>query len=498
MGAAATSLPLLLTIVTASLSAAEPTWSADLGNGISLELVLVRSGSFTQGSPESEPTRGADETQRQVTLRRDFYLGKFPVTRGQFARFIAATGYRTEAETGTSGGFGWNGSALVQNKQYNWRNPGFAQTDDHPVTGVTFADAQRFCQWLNGKLRRPFQLPTEAEWEYACRAGTTTAWHNGDDVRQAAEIAWFKSNAENATHPVASRKPNAWGLHISGNVYEWCRDWFGPYAAGPVTDPEQTNPNLSDKPRRVLRGGSWLGDVSHTRSAARYRNTPASRNADNGFRVLTYALEPAAAPAVPLERPQGAAAPQSADRSPLPGVPRSQTFHLEHSGSFSFAALLCPLLGFGMAILVVVIVIRSLVRSAANRAGVSAGARPPRALTSYGPLQVRTELGDDGFWLLADATMSGFIIHYLMQTAGQERAGQILCQPGADGRQFVYTGARPDQVVIIKAEATEDGGDAPPVISRDADSDFDAADLATPIILSESMRSRPVHRPSAY
>jgi formylglycine-generating enzyme required for sulfatase activity len=298
-------LALALLVSGATSWAAERTLSLTLAPDVKLEMVLVPKGTFQQGSPATEPKRGSDETQRQVTLTRDFYLGKFPVTCMQFDTFVAQSHYVTEAEEGTSGGFGWNGSALKQDKKFTWTRPGFSQDDNYPVTIVTYGDAMAFCDWLSRKTGRPFALPTEAQWEYACRAGSTTAWHNGDDPENAHEIAWFKPLAQNRTHPVDSVKPNAWGLYIGGNVYEWCRDWYAPYASGPVTDPEQTNSKLSDKPRRVLRGGSWLRAVQYTRSAARYRNAPGSRNADNGFRVLTYAepAAPAGAPKVLLEEP---------------------------------------------------------------------------------------------------------------------------------------------------------------------------------------------------
>lgn len=285
---------LLLSFLVATMTAhaADPTLSFDLDKGTKLEMVLVPNGTFQQGSPKTEPRRGKDETPRQVTLTRDFYLGKFPVTCAQFDAFVADTQYRTEAEGGSSGGYGWDGKALTQDPRFTWRSPGFDQGDDSPVTLVAYADAVAFCDWLSRKTGRTFRLPSEAQWEYACRAGTTNAWHNGDDEARVREIAWYKPIAENKTHPVGSLKPNAWGLYIGGNTYEWCRDWYAPYTSGAATDPEQTDMNLSDKPRRVLRGGSWLREVQQTRSAARFRNAPGSRNADNGFRVMMLVPPP--------------------------------------------------------------------------------------------------------------------------------------------------------------------------------------------------------------
>ncbi|RBP42360.1 formylglycine-generating enzyme required for sulfatase activity [Roseimicrobium gellanilyticum] len=459
----------LLFTLTPVLYAADPTLALDLGNGVKLDLVLIPSGGFMQGSPTSEPERGADEAQRFVHLSKDYYIGRTAVTRAQWERFATETGYRTEAESGPSGGFGWDGKALTQRKDFTWRNPGFAQDATHPVTIITYPDAEAFCKWLSQKVGRKVTLPTEAQWEYASRAGATTAWHNeSDDPASADQVAWHKGNAGFTTHPVTSTKPNGWGLYVGGNVAEWCQDWYAPYENGPLSDPIQTNQNLSDKPRRVLRGGSWNRDGKNTRSAARFRSDARSRNADIGFRIVaaTVVTPPPApasdAPLLPRSQPSRSSTPSTSSPGTQPDFTPSDS-HTSDSSSrpatwvdtlLGFVCCLgLPLLLLGGLIFFIMKKVSGNARatSTAGTAGTTARAMAD-ALSRPGTMQGTPKLRivDDGFWMLLDVVPSTTIDYVFRPRGGMEARGSVNYQPGPEGH-FVYTGVRPESVRVVSA-----------------------------------------------
>lgn len=278
------------TVVAQTGSAVAQTESAtmlvSLEPNINVELVWVAPGTFLQGSPETELGREPDEIQHRVTISKGFYIGKYPITIEQFQSFVNQTRYKTEAERGTSGGFGWNGQDLVQSPEFDWRNPGYPSSTSHPVTIITLEDAQAFCKWLSSKSKMKVQLPTESQWEFACRAGSQERTYAGDTDEHIDEIAWTKVNALGA-QAVGGKKPNSLGIFdMCGNVSEWCLDIFGRYPATSQTDPVATKPDAGEKLRNVLRGGSWNRDRRRARSAARFRSDPKSRNADIGFRVV--------------------------------------------------------------------------------------------------------------------------------------------------------------------------------------------------------------------
>jgi formylglycine-generating enzyme required for sulfatase activity len=260
---------------------------AELTNSIGMKFRLIQPGTFMMGSPESEAGRDSDERQHQVTLTQPFYMGVYPVTVGDFKRFVDKVGYKTEGERDGKGAYGWTGKEWKQDAKITWRNPGFTQTDQDPVVCVSWNDAQSYCQWLSELEGKSYRLPTESEWEYGCRAGSSTAYCFGDGEARLGEYAWYESNSERRTHAVGQKKPNAWGLYdMHGNVWEWCSDWYGDYPRGAVTDPM----GASTGSYRVHRGGSWCNVAAGCRSACRSRNVPSYRYSLLGFRLALSSL----------------------------------------------------------------------------------------------------------------------------------------------------------------------------------------------------------------
>jgi formylglycine-generating enzyme required for sulfatase activity len=226
-------------------------------NSIGMTLALIPSGKFLMGAPESEPHWAHEAPQHEVTLSQPFYVGIYKVTVGQFGAFVKETGYKTEAETsGGATGRAPDGK-WAKDPACNWRNPGFAQTDDHPVVCVSWNDTQAFCAWLSKKEAHTYHLPTEAQWEYACRAGSRTRYYFGDSDADLPNYAWFGPNADMQSQPVGRKKPNAWGLYdMHGNVWEWTADWFNTdyYKESPKQDPLGPTQTVG---ARAVRGGGW-------------------------------------------------------------------------------------------------------------------------------------------------------------------------------------------------------------------------------------------------
>ena len=250
-----------------------------------MRLVYIPPGKFTMGSPESEAGREGQERQHEVELTKGFYLGVHEVTVGQFKQFVRDANYQTDGEKDGKGGWGVNeGGSLDDKSKYTWKAPGFKQTDDHPVVLISWNDAVAFCQWLSKKEIRRYRLATEAEWEYACRAGSRTAYSTGDRLNGPGNATI--GDTRRFTRAVGQFKPNAWGLFdMHGNVWEWCADWYvrGSYSTARQTDPTGSTTGEA----RVQRGGGWCSAAQRCRSAARIGRSPSAyRGSYLGFRVV--------------------------------------------------------------------------------------------------------------------------------------------------------------------------------------------------------------------
>lgn len=225
-----------------------------LPGNVEMKFRKIPAGKFTMGSPENEKEREPKEgPQHLVTITSPFYFGMYEVTQAQWKAVMGS-------------------------------NPSHFKGNDLPVESVSWNDVQSFIQKLNQQEKgNKYRLPTEAEWEYACRAGSNTRFSFGDDAAVLGQYAWYNKNSGKSPHPVGQKKPNAWGLYdMHGNVAEWCQSWWGQYPSGPVTDPTEYS---SSSTKRVIRGGSWFYWPRTLRSAYRYADHSDFRLNRLGFRL---------------------------------------------------------------------------------------------------------------------------------------------------------------------------------------------------------------------
>ena len=271
------------------------------------EMVVLPPGSFIMGSSPAEktwaaangasPASVADEAPRHEVSLRSFALGEYDVTRGEYAAFVRATGYSA------GDGCGHDGAKWIKHPNVTWQQPGFLQSDREPVVCVSWNDARAYVKWLNDSTHRAasesrtlaYRLPSESEWEYAARAGTSTRFWWGDNANAAATHAWYATNAGGRTHEAGSKRPNAFGLFdMSGNVWQWTEDCYADsYARAPL-DGSASESNT--RCLRVDRGSSWFYPAWMLRPATRERNPPDYRDIMLGFRVARSVQPTPAAP----------------------------------------------------------------------------------------------------------------------------------------------------------------------------------------------------------
>ena len=259
--------------------------SAVPSSGAKFTMMPIPAGTFTMGSPDSEKGRNADEgPQHQVKIDA-FWMGKFEVSWNEYEPFMITDVPRHKDGVPEEIPANADPAFVVSKPTTPYQEMSFGMgTTGCPAISMTEHAALKYCQWLSAQTGHFYRLPTEAEWEYACRAGTKTAYSWGDDPAQADQYAWYFKNAGEKYHPIGKKLPNPWGLHdMHGNVLEWCLDWYDP-ATYAQQKADAINPMVKPKDGklypRVARGGSWYDDVELVRSSARFKSNVAWKTQD--------------------------------------------------------------------------------------------------------------------------------------------------------------------------------------------------------------------------
>ncbi len=267
--------------------------------GLNMRMIYVEGGTFTMGCTGEQGSEcDDDEKPAHLVMLSGFWMGETEVTVGQFRVFVSETGYRTDAEK-EGGAWRW----MQVNGEWKWKqvkglywihdvngNARNRSEDNHPVLYISWNDANAFCEWLARKTGKNFRLPTEAEWEFAARGGNKSRGYKYAGSNYLNDIAWYGNinsgtTANGRTHSVKTKSPNELGIYdMSGNVLEWCEDWYGGYSSASQTDP--TGPESGSF--RVLRGGGWFGGAQHCRVSNRIADSPGSRSNGSVFRVVLH------------------------------------------------------------------------------------------------------------------------------------------------------------------------------------------------------------------
>ena len=256
-----------------------------------MEFVFVKGGCYRMGDTFGDGEN--NENPVHEVCVSVFYIGKYNVTVGQFNRFVSETGYTTEAQKetgytpeaqkGTKGKSGCNSNEGEGNFGYSWRNPGFPLDDRHPVVCISWNDAVAFTEWQGRKTGKGIRLPSEAEWEYACRGGGgSEKYCGGNDIDS---VAWYKDNSGMQTHPVGQKRPNGLGLYdMSGNAGQWMGDWYDDNYYGSSGRDNPRGPSYGHS--RALRGGSWAFEPRKMRASTRGGCSPSVQSDNIGLRAV--------------------------------------------------------------------------------------------------------------------------------------------------------------------------------------------------------------------